>query len=161
MDVATPAAAAGPDRLLCPGEPVLLDASASAFPGCPVPPLYEWSVGPLVVRPAAPDPTYIPPTGAVGSTTYTVAVTCPALPGCAASDDVIVRVASCTLAVRFDHYEAVSRERDVRISWSTLEENGTNFFVVERATAASGPFVALVPVADARVASTNAVRSAR
>ena len=46
-----------------------------------------------IVRPASTDPTYAPATGAPGAITYTVVVTCPALPGCASSDDLVVTVA--------------------------------------------------------------------
>jgi len=141
--IPVPTADAGADASVCEMQSVTLDASGSTDPGCPGGLLYEWRDGATVVRPADPDPAWSPPTALAGMTSYTVVVSCAGPPGCEASDDVSVEVRGCALAVRFDRYRAVTqRDGSVVISWTTLEEDGTLGFVVERAATADGLFVA-------------------
>jgi len=140
--VPDPLADAGPDVSICEMVAVTLDASGSTDVGCPAGLVYEWRQGVTVVRPADPDPTWRPPTTTAGTTTYTVIVSCAGPPGCDASDDVMVEVRACPLAVRFDSYRAVRHEDGASvISWTTLAEDGTLGFVVERAATIDGPFV--------------------
>lgn len=97
--VPQPIAAAGSDVAVCVGEPALLDASATVDLGCPAGGLvYEWRQGATVVRPAAASPTWVPPTGAPGSSTYTVVARCAVNPGCESADDVVVDVVAPPVA---------------------------------------------------------------
>ena len=149
--VALPTAAAGVDVGICEMVPTTLDASGSVDPGCPGGLEYEWREGANVERPWDADPTWNPPTTTAGSTTYTVYVRCVGPPGCEHSDDVVVRVDRCALAVDYDRYGARLVELDgvrvVEVSWRTLLEDGTIGFLIERASAASGPYVTLDGVA--------------
>jgi hypothetical protein len=150
--VPVPTAVAGPDATVCFNDPLTLTGSGSAAPGCAGGPLYEWRRGITVVKPASPSPTYDPPTGALGTIVYTLVVACSSLPGCQASDDVSVTVKTCTMAVHFDAFDALrdpsAAEPRVTVTWLTSLEEGTNYFVVERAAAAGGPFAPVgLPVA--------------
>lgn len=94
-----PVATAGADVAVCELLPTLLDASASTDPGCSGGLLFEWSEGATIVRPAATDPTYAPPTATPGTYTYTVSAACALTPGCDASDDVTVAVVPTPIPV--------------------------------------------------------------
>jgi hypothetical protein len=63
---------------------------------------------------------------------------------CTDSDDVVVTVRSCPLAVNFGSVRAVRVKRDgvagVEVRWQTTSEDDTLAFAVERGPAASGPF---------------------
>ena len=95
-----------------------------------------------MVRPASFSPTWIPPTITAGTTTYTVVVRCAAEPMCEGRDDVVVEVRACPLSVRFDRLDAAwpTDGTALQVTWSTLSEDGTTAFQVERGAAADGPF---------------------
>jgi len=145
--IAHPLADGGVDVTLCEGLSLTLDGSASSGPDCPGGLVYTWLQGATVVRPAAVDPTYDPPTTPVGATTYTVIVSCAGLPGCQATDDVVVDVQLCNFAVQFDDYRArrlrLGVQGAIEITWTTLAEDGTLGYVVERAAERGGPWVTI------------------
>jgi len=138
--IPAPVAAAGADVAVCELVPVTLDASGSLDLGCRGGLVYEWREGVQVRRAAGPDPTWSPPTGAAGTTTYSAIVRCGSLPTCEAADDVTVEVRACPLDVTFDTYSATLTAAGVILEWTTSLEAGTLGFVVERAPAATAPF---------------------
>ena len=149
--VAVPTAAAGPDQNLCKDKVITLSGSASSGPGCPGGLLYEWRQGTTVVRAASTSPDWQPPTGATGSITYTLVVSCAALPACTTRDDVAVTLRSCTLAVEFESVDAeVAAGGAVTLRFRTVSERDTIAFTTERAPSAAGPWTAVGAALEAR-----------
>ena len=89
----------------------------------------------------------------MGTTTYTVVVSCASPPSCESSDDVIVEIRSCPLAVHFDSFDAVWKSDGgsvhVLLSWVTLMEEGTLGFMVERSDEPSGSFTTVAEWVEA------------
>lgn len=145
-----PTAVAGPDTSTCEFSALVLDASASDTAACAGGALYEWWEGATLMRAAAPDPTWTPPT-AVGTRTYTVRVYCVGSSGCDATDDVVVEVRACPLSVSFDTVRALgARDGSVEIVWTTSVELDSVLFVVERSTTEVTAFTRIGDVVPAR-----------
>jgi len=141
--VPPPLAAAGTDARLCALASLTLDASGSTDAGCPGGLEYEWREGTTVVRAAGSSPTWTPPTSVPGLFNYSAVVRCALAPACEDSDDVVVTVDACSLAVEFDDWDALRVGDRVEVTWKTIDEDGTLGFVVERAPAMTGPFRAI------------------
>jgi hypothetical protein len=147
MVVDQPLAAVSPDVTVCEGQEVILDASASSGPSCPGGLVFEWWESATLMRAADPDPTWVPPTAIAGITTYRVVVMCAGLAECQDAAEVTVTVEECPLAVEFGSHAARWRVEGgrafVEVTWSSLSEQDTFAFAVERSETASGPFAAI------------------
>ena len=91
VECAEPTADAGGDSRVCAGEPVLLDASASAIPGCAAVEFRWLDPAGAEIAPWSAEPTLeLGPLDCAANGSYTVEVRCPSAGSCFASDTVDV-----------------------------------------------------------------------